>query len=251
MTESGDVEMKKIWIGLLVAMLVLMTACGVKDTISVETGSTPDTEWTSVTEEVPVETETTDIQLETTTETMSTTKKNSDATDWETAYIEYLKSLTEDSDHVSSLEYVEYAFVTMPGLEYPVLVVFGGWRDFYFYTFENGEIITAKQEYEDGEGDLIEAWVDMPVYYLDGCLYFYGGNGAPATIFTNEVSVKDGALQSERVASKLCASAFGDRDYYHGRGEPEITESEYNSIVNSIKEKGKEVEFRSLKDLKG
>ena len=243
--------MKKACVVFLVALFVVLTACGVQDTISVETSGTPDAESISATEETATEIATTDAHFETSTETMSTTKKNSDATDWETAYIEYLKSLNEDSDHVSSLEYVEYAFVTMLGLEYPVLVVFGGWRDFYFYTFENGEIKTAKQEYEDGEGDLIEAWVDMPVYYLDGCLYFYGGNGAPATIFTNEVSVKDGVLQSERVASKLCASTFGDRDYYHGRGEPEITESEYNTIVNSIKENGKEVEFLSLKDLKG
>ena len=90
--------MKKLWIVFLVATFVLMAACGVKDTISVETGSTPDTEWTSVTEEVPVETETTDIQLETTTETMSTTKIVNDAKDWKTAYIDYLKTLTEDSD---------------------------------------------------------------------------------------------------------------------------------------------------------
>ena len=243
--------MNKKWIGLLAALLVLLTACGVQDTVSVEESSATDAELTSATKETAMETETTDIYYEISTEMMSTTKKNSVATDWKTAYIEYLKTLTEDSDHVSSLEYVEYAFVTMPGLEYPVLVVFGGWRDFYFYTFENGEITTAKQEYEDGEGDLIEAWVDMPVYYLDGCLYFYGGNGAPATIFTDEVSVKDGALQRERAASKLCASAFGDRDYYYGRGEPEITESEYNTIVNNIKENGNEVAFHSLKDLKG
>lgn len=243
--------MKRVWIAFLVAVLVCMTACGVQHPAAEGTDTETQMEDLATNDAIDADITVTESLVEDKTEEAKTTLKPVNAGDWKTAYEEYLESLTEDSENVSSLEYVEYAFVTMPGLDYPVLVVFGGWRDFYFYTFKSGKIVTARQDYEDGEGDLIEAWVDMPVYYLDGCLYFNGGNGAPATIFTDEVSVKDGALQSERVASKLCASAFGDRDYYHGRGEPEITESEYNTIVNNIKKKGKEVEFRSLKDLKG
>ena len=238
--------MKRFFALVLVACLVFFASCGAQDTVSVETRDALPAGRTSTTIEAATE-----LAAGTNQETAVTTEKDGTAEDWKTAYTEYLNTLTEDSEHISNLEYVEYAFVAMPGLENPVLVVFGGWRDFYFYSFEDGQIVTAKQKHEDGEYDLIEAWVDKPVYYLDGCLYFSGGSGAPATIFTDEVSVKDGSLMSERVASKLCASAFGDRDYYHGRGEPEITESEYNAIVNRIEEKGKEIEFFSLKDLKG
>ena len=240
--------MTKLWIVFLVATFVLMAACGVKDTISVETGSPPDTEWTSVTEEVPVETETTDIQLETTTETMSTTKIVNDAKDWKTAYIDYLKTLTEDSDYVSSMDNAEYAFVTMQELKYPVLVLFSGWRDFSFFTFENGSVSSAKDE--NGEPPFA-AWVDMPVYQLDGKLYFFGSSGAPATFFTREITVQNGVFVSETIASAMYASSMGNKDYFNGREGVDITENEYHATVNGIKADAEEVKFSSLKDLKG
>lgn len=244
--------MKKCFMVVIIVCMAWLTACGVQNNVSVETetSSVLDMELTSERLNAGAEFSTADADIETSTETVSMQKNSYDAEDWNAAYIEYLKTLTEESDHISSLENAEYAFVTMPGLKYPILVLFGGWRDFYFYTFENGSVTTAKKKLDDVEYDLIEGWVDMPVYYLEGSLYFFGGNGAPATIFTNEVSVKDGVLKSDRVASKQCTSAFGDRDYYYGRGEDEITENEYNAIVDGIKTKAKTVEFFSLKELK-
>ena len=46
--------MKKLWIVFLLATFVLMTACGVQDTVSVETVSAPDTESTSATTETAI-----------------------------------------------------------------------------------------------------------------------------------------------------------------------------------------------------
>ena len=240
--------MKKLWIVLLLATVVLMTACGVQDTISVETSGAPNTELTSGTEETATEIATTDTPFETSSEPMSSTKKNSDAKDWKTSYIDYLKTLTESSDYVSSMDNAEYAFVTMQDLKYPVLVLFSGWRDFSFFTFENGTINTAKDE----NGELpFAAWVDMPVYQLDGKLYFFGSSGAPATFFTREITVQNGVFMSETIASAMYASSMGNKDYFNGREGVDITENEYNATVDGIKADAEEVKFSSLKDLKG
>lgn len=169
------------------------------------------------------------------------------ADDWKAAYYDFMKTWQKDNEEMTFTTAAEYSFVSMQGIKYPVLVLFDGWRSCSFYVYENGKVSAIQDQNEE---DLL-VLVHMPVYFWNDNLYFFGASGAPAIYVTNEVSVTNNSLVSETIASAIYVSSLGDKDYFHGRNDVEITEDEYNAIVEDIKANAEEVEFNSMEELKG
>lgn len=216
-----------VWIG---CMLLLTAACGAKEPPQTQTRASQDTTGVSATE--ATQTETTEAAR---------------PVDWETEYKQYLKVWKAGNAELPTLEEAEYAFVPLQGLDAPVMVLYDGWKICSLYTIENGQAAAVR----DSEDSNVGLLTKMPVYKMQDRLYFIGGSGAPACYMVNEVSVRDGRVVCERIASAVYASAVGHEDYFNGRGDAEITESEYDAIVEEIETNGEAVAFSALADLKG
>lgn len=210
--------MKKVFVALLTALFIFLTACGNQEL----------------------------SQVPTNTEQTESGSKADYADDWKAAYYDFMKTWQKDNEEMAFTTAAEYSFVSMQGIKYPVLVLFDGWRFCSFYVYENGKVSAIQDQNEE---DLL-VLVHMPVYFWNDNLYFFGASGAPAIYVTNEVSVTNNSLVSETIASAIYVT-LGDKDYFHGRNDAEITEDEYNAIVEDIKANAEEVEFNSIAELKG
>ena len=238
--------MKIVFAVILTTLLIILPACGIQE----PSQETPDIEQNTFAttinpeDEMSTMAEATDAPSTAPTESVQGADY---AEDWKAAYHDFLKAWIKDNEEMTYTTAAEYSFVPMQGIIYPVLVLFDGWRQCSFYVYENGKVSAVQGQ----DGTDLSVLVDMPVYLLNENLYFFGTSGAPAIHVTNEVLAAGNSLVSETIASAIYASSLGDKDYFHGRDDAEITEIEYNTIVNNIKEQGKEVEFSNLKSLKG
>ena len=236
--------MKKVFVAFLTALLMILTACGNRESQE-PTNTAQSTNETIINEdEASTDTETTD---DLSTEQTEGIPKADYADDWKAAYYDFMKTWQKDNEEMTFTTAAEYSFVSMQGIKYPVLVLFDGWRSCSFYVYENGKVSAIQDQNKE---DLL-VLVHMPVYFWNDSLYFFGASGAPAIYVTNEVSVTNNSLVSETIASAIYVSSLGDKDYFHGRNDVEITEDEYNAIVEDIKANAEEVEFNSMEELKG
>ena len=240
---------KRIFAALLITSIILLSACSVEKTVSVDDATQDPTlmNTTETEEKLSTESVTSETTADLSTESTSIQYEVVDTGDWNAVYLQFLREWKDKNAEMTTIGSAEYAFVPMQGLEYPVLVLFDGWRMCDIFTFENGQVLSLK----DTDGNEVSILTDMPVYLRNDNLYFFGASGAPAIHVINEVSLKNNALKSEVIASAIYASSLGDKDYFDGRNDAEITESEYNEIVDGIKANGTEIEFTSLTDLKG
>ena len=236
--------MKKIFVAFLTALLMILTACGNQESQE-PTNTAQSTNETIINEdEASTDTETTD---DLSTEQTEGIPKADYADDWKAAYYDFMKTWQKDNEEMTFTTAAEYSFVSMQGIKYPVLVLFDGWRSCSFYVYENGKVSAVQDKNEE---ELL-VLVHMPVYFWNDNLYFFGASGAPAIYVTHEVSVTNNSLVSETIASAIYVSSLGDKDYFRGRNDVEITEDEYNAIVEDIKANAEEVEFNSMEELKG
>ena len=238
--------MKKPFAALLTVLLVLLAGCGVQE----PSQETPDIEQNTFVTTISPEDEASTLAEATEVPSTAPTEsvRGADyAEDWKVAYYFFLKTWKKDNEEMTYTTAAEYSFVSMQGIKYPVLVLFDGWRQCSFYVYENGKVSAV----QDQDGTDLFVLVDMPVYLRNDKLYFFSASGAPAIHVTNEVFVADNSLVSETIASAIYASSLGDKDYFHGRDDVEITGSEYNAIVDDIKTNAKEVEFVSLTTMGG
>ena len=241
---------KRLYVVLLIASIILLSACGAEKTVSVDDEVTQGTTLTNTTEteeKATAESITSETTPDLSTESTSIQDEAVDTGDWKAVYLRFLQEWKDKNAEMATIGSAEYAFVTVQGLEYPVMVLFDGWRMCDVFTFEHGQVLSVK----DTDGNEINILTDLPIYLWNDNLYFFGASGAPAIQVTNEVSVKNNTLKSEVIASAVYASSLGDKDYFKGRNDAEITESAYNEIVDGIKANGTEIEFTSLTDLEG
>ena len=243
--------MKKLFALVLIVSIALLTACGAEKTGSADEMQAQDTTLTHTTETEETSAEesvTTEEKADPTTERVSVEEEALDAGDWKGAYLRFLRKWKDENAERTSVDDAQYAFVPMQGLEYPAMVLFDGGRRSEVFSFENGRVLPAEDS--DGREDYY-ILTNLPVYMWNAHLYFLGASGSPAIHAVEEVSVKNKSLTGGTIASAIYASSRGDRDYFYGRSDAEISEAEYNKIVEDIQAGGTEIEFAGLKDLEG
>ena len=137
---------KRIFAALLITSIILLSACSVEKTVSVDDATQDPTlmNTTETEEKLSTESVTSETTADLSTESTSIQYEVVDTGDWNAVYLQFLREWKDKNAEMTTIGSAEYAFVPMQGLEYPVLVLFDGWRMCDIFTFENGQVLSLK-----------------------------------------------------------------------------------------------------------
>ncbi|MGN0636239.1 MAG: hypothetical protein ACI4I5_08460 [Acutalibacteraceae bacterium] len=176
--------------------------------------------------------------------------------EWKMAYMRFITENTEhieltpgESDYYLYCAF-EYGFCQLPGMESPFLVINDG-NFYYFYLYENGEVVKKEEFWEAGSPDLQEdsSWM----YVIDDKMYL--GFAVPGVEGIGGVRSFGADFEYNGVARyqmnfplPITGKLILRPEYYDAEGNT-ITQSEYEAIVQNIETEGTEVAFTHVNGL--